>query len=318
MAIDRILVPVDFSEYSDAAVRAALALTKKRLGTTITLLHVVPARDTGVVAVEPMYPPPRMVETLYQERWAHAENELELMEGQVRAAAGPTTQVVAELDDGPIAERILAYAAKNCDLVIIGSHGLSGAARFLLGSVAEEVSRTAHCPVLVTPADALDADALPSMRRAVVGIDFSASSVAVARLAAYVVGIEAAKGATVELVHGWQPPFIAPVQRGLSGTPPELVTAIEQLRAVEAHRLSAFAGDINLLGVGVGSFLGEGTAPDVVIDRADEIDADLVVVGSHARDSMAEHLLGTVADRVLRHAGRPVLLLPAEARTAWS
>ncbi len=318
MAINRILVPVDFSDYSDAAVRVARALTDKRVGKTITLLHVVAARDTGVVAVEPIYAPPRIVETLYQERWGQAEGELELLEGQVRAAVGPGVEVVSELADGPVAERILEYAAKSCDLVIIGSHGLTGAARFLLGSVAEKVSRTARCAVLVTPADSSDSDALPLLRRAVVGIDFSASSVAVARLAAFAVGMEAARGATVELVHAWSPPFVAPVERGLSGTPPELRVAIEQLRAAEAARLGAFAAELNLLGVGVDTFLAEGNAPDALLDRADEVDADLVVIGSHARDSMAEHLLGTVADRVLRHAGRPVLLLPAEARSAWS
>jgi nucleotide-binding universal stress UspA family protein len=41
-------------------------------------------------------------------------------------------------------------------------------------------------------------------------------------------------------------------------------------------------------------------------------------VGSHARQGLTEKLLGTVADRVLRGAGRPVLLLPRAARDRWT
>jgi nucleotide-binding universal stress UspA family protein len=50
-----------------------------------------------------------------------------------------------------------------------------------------------------------------------------------------------------------------------------------------------------------------------ILERAEEISADLIALGAHGRSGLDERLLGTVADRVLRHARMPVLLYPEGA-----
>ena len=62
----------------------------------------------------------------------------------------PAIETQAILAQGAAAAELLRLAEENaCDLIVLGSHGRTGLARLLMGSVAEQVLRGAHCPVLV-------------------------------------------------------------------------------------------------------------------------------------------------------------------------
>ncbi|HEY1697616.1 MAG TPA: universal stress protein [Polyangiaceae bacterium] len=136
-----ILVPHDFSEPGEGALDLALDLAKK-LGARITILHtyeVVPyaytenLMDTGRVL--------REIGQLAR----HA------LDAAVRRAAATGVEVTSELRMGPAREQIVAYASDpdaKVDLIVMATHGRRGMARFLIGSVAEGVVRTAPCPVL--------------------------------------------------------------------------------------------------------------------------------------------------------------------------
>lgn len=64
----------------------------------------------------------------------------------------PDIDVTAGLETGAAAERIVQYATEQgADLVVLGARGRTGFSRALLGSVAEQVARTARCPVLTVP-----------------------------------------------------------------------------------------------------------------------------------------------------------------------
>ncbi len=140
----RILVPTDFSEPSDAALNYARALAHK-FGASLRLLHVIePGYATGTfsneayIAVEA----PGAYEMLVKEaqsKFAHRVFPSDL------ARHGMTTEVMTGLSTSTIVE----YAAdQNIDLIVMGTHGRTGLAHLLMGSVAEHVVRTAPCPVL--------------------------------------------------------------------------------------------------------------------------------------------------------------------------
>ena len=57
--------------------------------------------------------------------------------------------------------------------------------------------------------------------------------------------------------------------------------------------------------------------PTALLDRADEIGADLLVLGAHGRRDLRERLTGTTSDRLLRHAHVAVLLMPEQAVARW-
>jgi nucleotide-binding universal stress UspA family protein len=141
-AYRQILVPVDFSEHSQAALGEACELAR-RFGATLHLLHVnEPWPPSSSVASDayPMYH-----EYVAQEN-ARAAKALEAL--TVPDAGPKPVQRVTRA--GHVEHEILKYIDDaGIDLVVIGTHGRTGIAHWIMGSVAERVVRFASCPVLV-------------------------------------------------------------------------------------------------------------------------------------------------------------------------
>ena len=134
MTVTSILVPTDFSPTSDAALRYAgqLALT---FGAHLHLLHV-PGR-TGE-HMEADYPIEQFGAPVARLESFFAASELERLH--------PTYAIRV----GTPAEEIAVYAESlGIDLIVMGTHGRTGLAHTVMGSVAEHVARTAPCPVLL-------------------------------------------------------------------------------------------------------------------------------------------------------------------------
>lgn len=138
--LKRILVPSDFSECSEAAVRYGLELAHK-FGASLHLLHVVQDPATQAWAAEGLAVP--LLEAVYE--WQkEAQVRLEQsIPAEARATATITCTIAAPYPE------IVRYATdNNIDLIVMGTHGRSGMSHMLLGSVAEKVVRRAPCPVL--------------------------------------------------------------------------------------------------------------------------------------------------------------------------
>ena len=155
-----ILVPSDFSECSEAALRYGLELAR-RFDARLHLLHVVQDPLTQPWAAEGFSAP--LFEVV--DRWQREAKE-RLRLSVPEADRGRVT--VASTVAWPYAE-ILRYAIEhNADLIVMGTHGRAGMTHVLLGSIAEKVVRRAPCPVLtvhhpqrefVEPASAITASA---------------------------------------------------------------------------------------------------------------------------------------------------------------
>ena len=138
-----ILVPSDFSEAADAALDYARILAQK-FGATLQLLHVIelahaPGAFSGEVFIAET---PDTYDLLRRE--AHLKLAKRVRPADL-ARHGATTEVIT----GQSAGVIVQYATDmNIDLIVMGTHGRTGLAHLLMGSVAEHVVRTAPCPVL--------------------------------------------------------------------------------------------------------------------------------------------------------------------------
>jgi len=143
LTIARILVPVDFSAHSDFALQYAIALAK-RLDASLHLLHVVEERlVTGVLIPEGAVTD---LTGLRAELMADAEQRLLACREQAERARVP---VVTAARVGVTSPAITEYTrAHNIDLIVMGTHGRTGMAHLVMGSVAERVVRQAPCPVL--------------------------------------------------------------------------------------------------------------------------------------------------------------------------
>lgn len=140
LRLRHILVPVDFSDCSHKALQYAVSFAKQ-FNADILLLHVVVA----------LPPPPQLLvfeaEGLRTKYYEEAARHLSEWRAEVLSRADVKTSV----REGSSAQQEIVSMAQECnsDLIIIGNHGRSAMARFLMGSTAERVVRHAPCPVLV-------------------------------------------------------------------------------------------------------------------------------------------------------------------------
>jgi universal stress protein A len=140
--LHRILVPTDFGKSSENALTYGLAFAQK-FGAEVWLLHVV--QDLALFYPEAVFvtpPPAPPVEQFI----AAARATLERV---VKGLNVHGVTVHSEIGVGPPYDEIVRFAKeKDIDLIVMGTHGHTGLAHILLGSVAEKVVRRAPCPVL--------------------------------------------------------------------------------------------------------------------------------------------------------------------------
>lgn len=142
-AIRRILVPVDFSEPSRGALAYAAALART-LGAAVEVVHVA---EVPVFVPSGSLPDAAADLSLVALVRENADNLLAKFIAEA-AEQGITVQA-SRVDLGPPAQVITALASGGgYDLIVIGTHGRTGLAHALIGSVAERVVRHASCPVL--------------------------------------------------------------------------------------------------------------------------------------------------------------------------
>ena len=129
----RILVPTDFSDHSDAALQLATSLAKDHMPAMIHLAYVeeavVPYQDEELGVFEPN----QLIATA---KLAHTERD-------------PQVPMETTIVHGQPAGEILKFAMQHqVDLILMGTHGRTGLAHVLMGSVAEAVIRRSTCPVM--------------------------------------------------------------------------------------------------------------------------------------------------------------------------
>jgi nucleotide-binding universal stress UspA family protein len=138
----RLLHPTDFSKASSAAFARAVAEAKQRRG-ELLLLHVlapvIPVASEGYVS-------PSVYEQMSASSRAWAQKQMDRLVAKAKTARVRARGMLLE---GVAHEQIVRAAKRNrADLIVIGTHGRTGVARFFLGSVAARVAATAPCPVL--------------------------------------------------------------------------------------------------------------------------------------------------------------------------
>ncbi len=281
LRIATVLVAVDFSEGADAAIEHAAGIAR-HLGARIVLAHAHLPLDTVLARAE------RDTEEMLRGR-------LEQLQAGLKAR-GLTADIQLLLGSAPA---ILAEAAAQleADLIVMGSRGLTGFRRFLLGSVAERVVRTAQCPVLIArPGERADG----GYRRVLVATDFSPGAdraLAAARLLG-------APDAQIDLLHCWQVPYLA------SGSRQSIDEVSRRLR-------NEFEAQFDRLREAWPTGGAALRCENLCKPPAHGIQwwieqhpQDLVIVGRHGRRGLRQVLLGSVAEMTARYSPCPVAVIP--------
>jgi len=298
-ALQPIVVGLDFSAGSEAALLRAADLAE-RLHARLHLVHA--AATMRVEHGDALFD-----DTVHSvERRTREFVEEALGSTEAFDVIGP--EVVVRRGEAA-ADALVRYARQvGAGLVVVGTHGLRGVRRFLMGSVAEEVVRRAPCPVLTVPNAAARTAPGPSAP-VLVPVDFSdvnREAVSAAQL------IASQFAAPVELVHivertGPYPDFYNNI--------PGLLTFHDTVSDSEERAepyLRRFGEDVG----GVSGYHVRRGRPDrAIAEVAEETDAGLIVMATHGLTGLDHALIGSVTERTLRRAPCPVLALRAVAET---
>lgn len=280
--VERIVVGVDGSEGSKAALRWAVAEgAARRVALTVLL-----ASDDGHEMHEDLRP---------VEQDDHRSHALEVLGTIVRETLGDGP--VPELEvSGEHAVPALVGASGPDRLVVVGARGLGGFTGLLLGSVSQRLATKALGPVAVIPTEPINGSTI------VVGVDGSDESITALRWAAE----EArAKHVSLTLVQAWHfPATAADPWFPIDGT------LLVDLERVAHDQLQRAATAPALTGLTVNAVLRQGNAAHAILSQKDAI---MAVVGSHGAGRVAGLLLGSVAHQVLHHTQVPVVIVPSPA-----
>ncbi|HSV32111.1 MAG TPA: universal stress protein [Atribacteraceae bacterium] len=140
--ITHILVPTDFSPFSDLAIQQA-SFFAAHFGAKITMLHVLTMAEVNALTAQPGNPWENVVgqiQNTMREQYIQATYEM----------AKEISEPVLEVAVGEPAEEITRYAGENkVDHLILGTHGRTGLASLFLGSVTIEVIKLTCIPITV-------------------------------------------------------------------------------------------------------------------------------------------------------------------------
>jgi len=140
--IERILVPIDFSDHAEAALAHAVELARTH-DARLLLLHVLE---------EPSFPSfyGAGVAALYEEQPDLEERATDALQDWVAGIDAPQPATTTHVIQGATGSSIVAFTdERGADLIVIASLGRTGLQRVMLGSVAEQVVREASCSVFV-------------------------------------------------------------------------------------------------------------------------------------------------------------------------
>lgn len=143
--LNNILVPTDFSEYSQHALTYAKEIASS-YDAQLQILHVI---EQSAHASVYEYGE----RSIYNIRANIQGKTTEAMERMLKETKGPKVKIATHIVEGHAANDIVKFAStNNIDLIVIATHGLTGLEHFLLGSITEKVVRLATCPVLTVKA----------------------------------------------------------------------------------------------------------------------------------------------------------------------
>jgi nucleotide-binding universal stress UspA family protein len=288
MAFKKIVVPVDFSEFSNKAAEYAMFIAEKFCA-DITLLHAVILFEEDIDEKEQLQAYKKIIQKKEKER----TKQLEL---HCKTAKSRGLRVKSALIRGvSTADSILDYISDNdFDLMVMGTHGRTGLKRWMLGSVTERVAGFSPIPVLTIHKDFKELD----ITKILIPIDFSEhSKIAINR------GIAIAKefNAALEFLHVVEmqahPEFYTISSDSILKENPELEHHITK----NMIKLTGIPKEKATYSVKEGKVYKE------IKMAAENNHIDLIVMATHGMSELEHFLVGSNCERVIRIAPCPVL-----------
>lgn len=299
----RILCPVDFSETTEAGLAAARSLATE-FGAELLLLHVLNFPYPHMDRVTPSFD----LDAYYRKMEEDALANLHALVDEDTRRFAPSRALVER--GVPYQEIVRVAADCETDLIVIPTHGRTGLQHLLFGSVAEKVVRLAPCPVLT--ASPREAPHPFHPEHVLFATDFSEPAERALHHAVAIARQYEARLTMLHVVTLWESDPANPAWR-FPAIPAEESDAVER---VATEQLDGRQRQCREAGVEVECRLVRGFDPAAeILQAADELDTDLIVLGTHGHAGLAHALLGSVAEKVVRrHPGEVLTVRQLSSR----
>jgi len=287
--MQRIMFATDFSERSDRALRRAVMLARDT-GARLETVHVVDDDR-----------PRRIVE----QEAAEARQLIDGLARSLRETDGIDCEARIVLAD-PFAGIVQAVAASAPDLLVIGPHRRQLLRDVFVGTTAERTIRSVGCPVLM-----VNGPPVAPYRHVLLTTDLSeASRAALERFAA----LDLCRTCDLTLLHVFGAPAL---KLAMSDTMPveDCDAYLGDLRQEAIREVSALAAGLPGPRATALARPQDTAVAHEVLDAAEELSADLVVLSTQGRNALTRLLLGSVTEAVLKAAPVDVLAMPAAGPT---
>jgi len=293
-----IMVPVDGSAFSREAVFHGLRLAEKNAAQ----LRLVRVCSTSMVLGGPD------TAILEGKVWSSERDSMlaQLYRLAAECRANAHVDVIATLEDGPIADALRGHALRHSvDLIVMATHARKGIARVWLGSVADRLIRETGIPVLAVrpPSLATEIASGPSFKRILVALDGSALAEKSLKPALALASLEQAEITLLRVVNSEDH---IPAGEMHASTGPARATDVDDAQRYLAgltvmlaeHRVSIHSAVVIAADI-----------PRAILGFAETHGSDLVAIATHGRGGVARVVIGSVADRVMTEGGISTLVL---------
>jgi nucleotide-binding universal stress UspA family protein len=309
-----VLAPVDGSTRALRAVPWAAKLAGA--DGTVVLLRVVPAQPEYAETLFSLVGAEGNVQDI-QDAWTRtAKADMDEAAALLSGSAVTVEQMVARGE--PDEEIVDAAARRGVEMIAMASHGRGAVGRAIFGSVADRVARTASVPILILRTPDEDADHSVVVTRIVVPLDGSQ----IAERALPVASELATQlAAPVHVVRAVDAAVTLPMASGVFGAGPVVGAEVtdqiwEEAESEARSTVTAAVSRLRADGIDASGATLNGS-PFFAISEAIQ-PGDLLILTSHGRGGVRRWLLGSVAEKLVREANAPVMLVPAVERVEVS
>jgi nucleotide-binding universal stress UspA family protein len=291
ITINKILCPVDFFPASDAAVNYAAGLAAN-YDATLHLLHVMAPVIPGSFEF------PMATVDITKSVEESCRRELKVLEEALRDTG---VRVQIDLRSGDVYDEIKrVIEIEKPDLLVMGTHGRRGAERWFMGSTTEKMLRHTPVPLVTISATGDKAASPPRFRRILVTTDFSDGT---PDALAYAFSVAQENESNVTLLH-----VLHDVSMDLSGKYREsLISGVQKQLDEMVPREARNWCEIN-------TRVETGVPYRIILRTLEEEKVDLLVMNIHGKGMLDRALLGSTAERVVRAASCPVMMIPPMKR----
>jgi len=298
--LQRILVPIDGSPFAEHALPHAIGVAAAQNAE----VHLLLAHHVNLGVDAAWMPQPEM---FAKNIFDSEEKYLASLRDRLAAAGVERTHIHHR--DGEPAQVLAHFAEEHgIDLIVMSTHGRGGLQRAYIGSVADGVLRRAHRPVLLVRPDGDEGEVRLSgkdVRRILVAVD---GSVVAEKALAVALEVATAQDAHCTLLQVVVPPIF------ISAYIPDTARLTREDLDSAGQHAQQYLAELESKVPGVDEVrVVEHQQPAVaILKEADDVGADMIAIGTRGLGKIARFFIGSVADKVVRGADIPVLVVPGK------